>query len=140
MGILDPQPKVISLKKLSIALALAGLLLGTVLIAWFGFGRVIAGMQRVGWADFALIVGWQLVLFVVLGLAWDAIVPAREARRPWVFVWGRMVRDASTNCLPFSQVGGFVFGARAVTVRGPMEGVSTFAELDAFLAAQGVEP
>jgi putative membrane protein len=106
------------LKKLSIMLALAGLLLGTALIGWFGFGRVIAGVQRVGWGDFALIVGWQLVLFVVLGLAWDAIVPARESRRPWVFVWGRMVRDASANCLPFSQVGGFVFGARAATLHG----------------------
>jgi putative membrane protein len=106
------------LKKLSIMLALAGLLLGTALIGWFGFGRVIAGVQRVGWQDFALIVGWQLVLFVVLGLAWDAIVPARESRRPWVFVWGRMVRDASANCLPFSQVGGFVFGARAATLHG----------------------
>jgi glycosyltransferase 2 family protein len=105
-------------KKLSIALALAGLLLGTVLIGWFGFDRVIDGLRRVGWADFALIVGWQLVLFVVLGLAWDAITPPREARRPWVFVWGRMVRDASANCLPFSLVGGFVFGARAATLHG----------------------
>jgi putative membrane protein len=107
-----------ALKKLSIVLALMGLLLGTALIGWFGFGRVIAGVQRVGWADFALIVGWQLALFVILGLAWDAIVPPREARRPWVFVWGRMVRDAATNCLPFSQVGGFVFGARAATLHG----------------------
>ena len=106
------------MKKLSIALALAGLLLGTLLIGWFGFGRVITGVRRVGWEDFALIVGWQLLLFAVLGLAWDAIVPAREALRPWVFVWGRMVRDASANCLPFSQVGGFVFGARAVTLHG----------------------
>ena len=106
------------MKKLPIVLALAGLLLGTVLIGWFGFGRVIAGMRRVGWEDFALIVGWQLVLFVVLGLAWDAITPPRESRRPWIFVWGRMVRDAATNCLPFSLVGGFVFGARAVTLAG----------------------
>ncbi len=106
------------MKKLSIALALAGLLLATVLIGWFGIDRVISGVRRVGWGDFAVIVGWQLVLFVVLGLAWDAIVPAREARRPWVFVWGRMVRDASANCLPFSQVGGFVFGARAATLHG----------------------
>ena len=106
------------MKKLSIALALAGLLLGTMLIGWFGFGRVITGIRSIGWEDFGLIVGWQLVLFAVLGLAWDAIVPARDARRPSVFVWGRMVRDASTNCLPFSQVGGFVFGARAVTLHG----------------------
>ncbi len=107
-----------AVKKLPIALALAGLLLGTVLIGWFGFGRVITGMRRVGWQDFALIIGWQLALFVVLGLAWDAITPPRESRRPWVFIWARMVRDASTNCLPFSQVGGFVFGARAATLHG----------------------
>jgi glycosyltransferase 2 family protein len=106
------------LKKLSIVLALAGLLLGTVLIGWFGIDRVVSGVRRVGFGDFAVIVGWQLVLFAVLGLAWDAIVPTREARRPWVFVWGRMVRDASANCLPFSQVGGFVFGARAATLHG----------------------
>ncbi|MGC1407726.1 MAG: lysylphosphatidylglycerol synthase domain-containing protein [Acetobacteraceae bacterium] len=106
------------MKKLSIALALAGLLLGTALIGWFGIDRVISGVRRVGWGDFAVIVVWQLLLFAVLGLAWDAIVPAREARRPWVFVWGRMVRDASANCLPFSQVGGFVFGARAATLHG----------------------
>ncbi len=106
------------MKKLSITLALAGLLLGTALIGWFGIDRVVSGVRRVGWGDFAVIVGWQLVLFAVLGLAWDAIVPAREARRPWVFVWGRMVRDASANCLPFSQVGGFVFGARAATLHG----------------------
>lgn len=106
------------MKKLSIVLALAGLLLGTVLIGWFGFGRVITGVRRVGWEDFALIVGWQLVLFTVLGLAWDAIAPPREHRRPWIFVWGRMVRDAATNCLPFSLMGGFVFGARAVTLAG----------------------
>src|ERR1700723_4613347 len=45
-------------------------------------------------------------------------MPAREGRRFWVPVWGRMVRDAAANCLPFSQVGGFVFGARAVTLHG----------------------
>ncbi len=106
------------MKKLSILLALAGLLLATLLIGWFGFGRVISGIQRVGWADFAVIVGWQLVMFVVLGLAWDAIIPPREARRPWVFIWSRMVRDCSANCLPFSQVGGFIFGARAATLLG----------------------
>jgi len=88
------------------------------LVGWFGFGRVMAGVRRVGWEDFALIVGWQLLLFVVLGLAWDAIVPSRAGRSVWVFVWGRMVRDASANCLPFSQVGGFVFGARAATLHG----------------------
>ena len=127
------------MKKLSLLLALAGLLLGTLLVAWFGLGRVVAGVLRVGWEDFAIIVAWQFVLFAVLGLAWDAITPPREARRPWVFVWGRMVRDASTNCLPFSQVGGFVFGARAATLHGvswPLATASTVVDVTAEFLAQ----
>lgn len=106
------------MKKLPIALALIGLLFGTVLIGWFGYGRVLAGIQRVGWSEFALIVGWQLLLFVVLGLAWDAITPSHKLSQAIVFIWGRMVRDSSANCLPFSQVGGFVFGARASMLHG----------------------
>jgi putative membrane protein len=105
-------------KTLSIALAVLGLLLGTVLIGWFGAGRILAGAVSVGWGGFALVLGWQLLLFAILGLAWDAIAPRRQARQLWVFIWGRMVRDAAANCLPFSQVGGFVFGARAVTLHG----------------------
>jgi putative membrane protein len=99
-------------------LALAGVLIGVVLVAYFGVGNVAGAISRIGWPEFALIVGWQIVLFVVLGLAWDIIMPARDRRRFWVPVWGRMVRDAAANCLPFSQVGGFIFGARAITLQG----------------------
>jgi len=106
------------MKRLPYILALAGVLIALLLVAWFGFGNVAAAVSRIGWPEFGLILGWQLVLFVILGLAWDVIMPARYARRPWVQVWGRMVRDASANCLPFSQVGGFVFGVRAVTLQG----------------------
>lgn len=126
------------MKKLPIALALAGLLLGTVLIGWFGAGRVFDGVRSVGWSQFGMIVGWQLVLFAILGVAWDAIVPGRHLQRLFVLIWGRMVRDASANCLPFSQVGGFVFGARAVTLHGiswPLAIASTVVDVTAeFLA------
>jgi putative membrane protein len=105
-------------KTLSIALAVLGLLLGTLLIGWFGAARVLAGVLSVGWGGFAIVLGWQLLLFAILGLAWDVIVPRRDAHSLWLFVWGRMVRDAASNCLPFSQLGGFVFGARAVTLHG----------------------
>jgi putative membrane protein len=106
------------MKRLSFVLALLGLLIALLLVSYYGFGNVVAALGRVGWREFALIAGWQIVLFAVLGLAWDLIIPAGTMRRPWVLIWGRMVRDASANCLPFSQVGGFVFGARAVTLHG----------------------
>jgi putative membrane protein len=95
-----------------------GVLIALLLVSYYGFGNIVAAVGRIGWPEFAVIVGWQLVLFVILGLAWDLITPSRAMRRAWVLIWGRMVRDASANCLPFSQVGGFVFGARAVTLHG----------------------
>src|SRR6202790_689738 len=106
------------MKFLSYVLALLGVLIGVVLVAYFGVGNVVSAVSQIGWPQFALIVGWQIVLFVVLGIGWDAIMPALDGRRFWVPIWGRMVRDAAANCLPFSQVGGFIFGARAVTLQG----------------------
>jgi putative membrane protein len=106
------------MKRLSYLLALLGLLGAVLLVSYYGLGNVTTAISRIGWPEFGLIVGWQLVLFVILGLAWDMITPAQTMRRPWVLVWGRMVRDAASNCLPFSQVGGFIFGARAVTLHG----------------------
>jgi putative membrane protein len=106
------------MKHLSYILALVGVLIGVVLVAYFGLGNVMTSVSKIGWPEFALIVGWQLVLFIILGVGWDVIMPVREGRRFWVPIWGRMVRDAAANCLPFSQVGGFIFGARAVTLQG----------------------
>jgi len=105
-------------RKVSVSLAVIGLIISLALIGWFGFGKVIEAISRVGWAEFGVILGWQIVLFVILGLAWDAIMPSRNNHQPLLLIWGRMVRDCATNCLPFSQVGGFVFGARAVTLHG----------------------
>jgi len=106
------------MKRFSYVLALLGLLAALALVSYFGFGNVVTAVSRVGWPRFGLIVAWQFVLFTILGLAWEMITPPRVERRPWVLIWGRMVRDASSNCLPFSQVGGFVFGARAATLHG----------------------
>jgi putative membrane protein len=126
-------------KKLSYVLALLGLLLGTLLIAWYDVGRVAAGALSVGWGGFALIIAWQLLIFVILGIAWDVLTQRGPNRKLWVFVWGRMVRDSASNCLPFSQVGGFVFGARAVTLLGvpwPVATASTVVDVTAEFLAQ----
>jgi len=125
-------------KKLSVALALVGLLLATLLVGSFGFHTVTSAVGRAGWGGFALVCAWQLVIFVPLGLGWDQVARARAIRRPMLFVWGRMVRDASANCLPFSQVGGFVFGTRAVMLHGlswPLATATTLVDITAeFLA------
>lgn len=107
-----------AMKHTSYILALLGVLIGVILVAYFGLGNVISSVAKIGWGDFALIAGWQLILWVILGLAWNVIMPAYDGHKAWVPIWGRMVRDAAANCLPFSQLGGFIFGARACTSLG----------------------
>jgi putative membrane protein len=106
------------MKRLSYLLALIGLLIALLLVSYYGSDKVLAAAGSVGWPAFGVFLGWQCVLFVILGLAWNAITPPPTAGRLWVLIWARMVRDASSTCLPFSQLGGFVFGARAATLHG----------------------
>lgn len=106
------------MKRLSIVLALIGVILGLILIVHFGLDSVLEALGHIGFTEILILIGWQIVLFVILGLAWDTIAPAPVRRHPWVLIWARMVRDASATCLPFSQVGGFVFGTRAAMLHG----------------------
>ena len=50
-----------------------------------------------------------------MGIAWGVLMPGT---RLWVPVWGRLVRDSGSELLPLSQIGGYVLGARAVTLAG----------------------
>ncbi len=121
------------------ALGLAGLLLGTVLIGWYGFGHILHATASVGLAGFVGVCCWQLILFALLGLCWFVLRPAGPTWRLGVLIWGRMVRDAAGQCLPFSLVGGFVLGARAVTLEGvlwPDAAASTVVDLSAEFVAQ----
>ncbi len=106
------------MKQLPYILAAAGAVLMVGLLSYYGLDNITAAVGRIGWTEFGVIVGWQFLLFIILGLAWYAITPGGGARHAGVLVWARMVRDASGNCLPFSQLGGFVFGSRAATLMG----------------------
>jgi putative membrane protein len=110
-----------------------------VLIGWYGFGHILRATASVGLSGFLAVCLWQLVLFAVLGLCWFVLRPAGRAWRLPVLIWGRMVRDAAGQCLPFSLVGGFVLGARAVTLEGvlwPEAAASTVVDLSAEFVAQ----
>ena len=104
------------MRRLSFLLALLGVAAAAALVLRFDVGDVWRAMLSIGWSGAALLLVWQGGLFCVLGLAWATVQPEVRAR---LLIWGRMVRDSATSCLPFSPVGGFVIGARAVTLRGP---------------------
>ncbi len=106
------------LRQISVLLAVVGLLLGTLLVGWYGWDRVLAAMLSVSARGFALLCVWQMVLFTINGWGWDVTLPWGGWRRTGVMIWGRMVRDSAGSCLPFSQLGGFVAGVRAVSSHG----------------------
>lgn len=127
------------MRRVSVVLGLLGLALGTGLIAWFGAGHILRASASVGWLGFAAVCLWQMVLFAGLGLCWRVLLPARGAWRLWLAIWGRMVRDASGGLLPLSLVGGFVLGARSLTLHGidwPTATASTVVDLTTEFLAQ----
>jgi putative membrane protein len=130
------------LKGLSIALALLGTLAAIALVGWSGFGRVTASLLSVGKSGFLLLCGWQVLVMAVDGLAWRVIAPVGPGQRglalDGMFIWARALRDAAASCLPFAQLGGFVIGARALSLHGQtwqVAAISTVGDLTAeFLA------
>jgi putative membrane protein len=97
---------------------LGGLALTTILICAFGVGSVWQAVSALGWCGFALISGLHLLLIMVMGSAWWLLGRGRADARLGRFVWGRLIRDSASEALPLSQIGGFVLGARAVTLAG----------------------
>ncbi len=133
------------LRVITIVLGLAGVALATALVAWFGLGGIAEALGRVGWTGFGLYTAVQAGLFIPLGTAWYLLVRDRNGAptpwvpTPWVLIWGRMVRDAAGRLLPFSPIGGFVLGVRAVTLHGmpaPLATASTIVDVTAEFVAQ----
>jgi putative membrane protein len=111
-------------RTLSIGLAVLGLTGGTGLAAWFGFAPIGKAILSVGGGGFSLFCAWQMATMAILGVGWWIVAPESSRRLP-PLIWGRMVRDSAGCCLPFSQVGGFLLGARAASLQGLAWGVVT---------------
>lgn len=121
-----------------VVIAALGAALALYLVAFVGIGAVFSAALAAGWGGFAILCLYTLALFPVLGMAWRALLPG-SGQRVRVFVWARMVRDAATEVLPFSQLGGIVFGARTAIIQGVAPAVafaSTVVDVTTELMAQ----
>ena len=121
------------------AIAVLGVALALYLIKYVGFGAVFAAAAAAGISGFAILCLYALGLFVILGAAWQVLLSASRLRDLRVFVWARMVRDAATEVLPFSQLGGIVLGARAAILQGISQPIvlgSTIVDVTTELLAQ----
>src|SRR5215831_18783967 len=77
------------------------------LVAYLGAGAVIQPLLAIGWSGFFILCLLQLALIVAMGVAWRALVPELPL---WIFPWGRLMRDAGSEVLPLSQMGGCILG------------------------------
>jgi putative membrane protein len=102
----------------AILAALVGLSVALAVIGYFNVGAVLAAMRPIGLVGFAVVVAAQLCLFIPLGAAWWLVVPGEKIERAPVFAWGRLMREAASDVLPFSQLGGLVIAARAAVLGG----------------------
>lgn len=124
-----------------------GLLLATVVglavaagtVGAVGLGQVLVAMGAIGWVGMASFVAWSAGVLVLLGMAWLAVAQGQPNAHLWMFVWARTTREAATDILPFSQLGGLVVGARtlaALGVRQPVVYASMIADMTTEMAAQ----
>jgi glycosyltransferase 2 family protein len=119
--------------------AVLGLCLVVYLVERIGFEQVFSAVLAVGWGGFAILCIYALLLFLALGAAWHVLVAGMPLSRIGAFAWGRAVRDSASEILPFSQVGGFVIGARAIILRGiapPLALASTIVDVTTEMFAQ----
>ena len=127
------------MKRWAVLAAVLGLLAATAVVGWIGFGQVFAALARIGAPGFGVLIAYSALPYALLGTAWFSLEKPWRARRWRLFLWARMVRDASAELLPFSHVGGLVIGARAAILNGigpAWASATTVVDVTAELVAQ----
>ncbi|HEY3618902.1 MAG TPA: lysylphosphatidylglycerol synthase domain-containing protein, partial [Candidatus Sulfotelmatobacter sp.] len=103
------------MKLIPVSAAIIGLAVIGALVGYLGAGAVLRSLRAIGWAGFSAICAIHLIVISIEGIAWRLLVPGA---RVWALIWGRLIRDAGSEVLPVSQMGGCVLGARAVALAG----------------------
>jgi glycosyltransferase 2 family protein len=95
----------------------AAVLAGTLLYAGAGaVVRTLAGLHLTGLLIIAVV---HLPVVALMGIAWSLAAGSAHIASARRFMWARLVRDAAAETLPFSQIGGFVLGVRALRLSAP---------------------
>jgi putative membrane protein len=116
-------------------IALGGGALAFYVLQSIGFQPILRAAGTVGWRGFLTLCFYQFGLFALLGSAWFALIPVSCGAHLSVFIWARMVRDATSELLPFSHLGGIVLGVRASVAQGVPPAVA-FASLATDITAE----
>jgi glycosyltransferase 2 family protein len=102
----------------AVGLALGAAVLAATLI-YAGAAAVMRTLEGLRLSGLLIIVLVHLPIIAFMGIAWRFATGSAPPASPQKFVWARAVRDAAAETLPFSQLGGFVLGVRALRLNGP---------------------
>ena len=119
--------------------AILGFAVATAIIGYIGFGAVFSALATIGWRGFSFLCLYAALPYAVLGTAWFVLVQGATLSQWGTLVWARLLREAASELLPFTQVGGFVIGARAAAIQGIPGGLAlatTVVDVTAELIAQ----
>lgn len=120
------------MKPFAVLAFLAGAAIFAFLIVKAGFAPIALALEALGVGGFIIIVLLHLPLVVLMGTAWWSLVRGASSAGLGKFILARLLRDGASEALPFSQLGGFVIGARAAVlagVSGFLAALSTVADL-----------
>jgi putative membrane protein len=101
-----------------VLIVLLGIALACYLLERVGVRAVFAAATSVGWGGFGILCLSAFAVFGLLGSAWYVLLPRASHIALSVLIRARMVRDAASEALPFSQVGGMILGVRAANLMG----------------------
>jgi putative membrane protein len=107
-----------------VIVAIVGFAVATAIIGYTGFGAVFSSLAAVGWGGFAFLCAYAALPYAILGTAWFVLIRGVAISQWGTLVWARLLREAASELLPFTQVGGFLIGARAAAIQGIDGGVS----------------
>ena len=83
-------------------------------VVYAGAGAVAQATASLHISGLLVLVLLHLPIIAMMGFAWWLASGSEPPASQWRFVWARFVRDAAGELLPFLQVGGIVFGLRAL--------------------------
>ena len=120
-------------------LATVGVALTLYLVRYVGWHAVFSAVSALGFLGFGVFSICSLLVFVLLGAAWQVLLGGPGAPRLALLVRARLVRDSAAEVLPFSQLGGIALGVRAAILLGlaaPLAAASMIVDVTTEMLAQ----
>ena len=120
-------------------LATVGVALTLYLLRYVGWHAVLSAVGALGFVGFAVFSLCSLLVFVLLGAAWQVLLKGPGAPRLVLLVRARLVRDSCAEVLPLSQLGGIALGVRAAILQGlaaPLAAASMVVDVTTEMLAQ----